>query len=133
MNSRKPKDVLEDALEALGASEGELEALVLAMSEAKRTGGPESLRARLMQSLMSTHRFDALEATVASLLDVDASTAARFLQKWSIPMCSKSPATQSASINFGTLVVMWATPSWTSGGSSSWIPFLQKTSTWLSP
>jgi hypothetical protein len=79
MNSRKPKDVLEDALEALGASEGELEALVLTMSEAKRRGGPESLRTRLMQSLASTHRFEELEATVASLLDVDASTAARFL------------------------------------------------------
>lgn len=80
MSKRQPLRTLDETLEALGASEAELEALVLAMATASECDPPsDALRAHLLSSLEQTHRFDDLEAQVASLLDVDGEQAARFL------------------------------------------------------
>ena len=79
MSKRQPLRTLDGALEALGASEHELEALVLAMTTEAELAPSDTLRAHLMASLEQTHRFDDLEAQVASLLDVDGAQAGRFL------------------------------------------------------
>ena len=79
MSKRQSLRTLEETLEALGASERELESLVLAMTSEAFEAPSEALRTHLMASLAQTHRFDDLEAQVASLLDVDREQAARFL------------------------------------------------------
>jgi len=78
MSKRQPLRTLDETLEALGASEAELEALVLAMAD-DCDAPSDALRTHLLSSLEQTHRFDDLEAQVASLLDVDGEQAARFL------------------------------------------------------
>ena len=80
MSKRLPLRTLDDTLEALEASETELEALVLAMATASKCdAASDAFRAHLMASLEQTHRFDDLKAQVALLLDVDGEQAARFL------------------------------------------------------
>ena len=80
MSKRQPLRTLDETLDTFGATASELESLVLAMSDvAAVVPPPDALRTHLLASLDVTHRFDDLEGEVASLLDVDAEQAARFL------------------------------------------------------
>ena len=74
-----PKRVVDEALDALGATEDDLESLVEAMSMPAPPPAPDELRSRLLLSLARAHRFDDLEGQVASLLDIDLAQAQRFL------------------------------------------------------
>lgn len=61
-------------------SSGDLDALVEALApDAEPTRSTTASRARLLDALAETHRFDDLEPEVASLLDLDADAAGRLL------------------------------------------------------